>query len=65
MDNTVSVIDIASFTEIKKITVGPNPGCILPGPDETVYVATHGNNIVDGDFHFVKIDCKTDEATHT
>ena len=65
VDNTVSVIDIASFTEIKKITVGPNPGCILPGPDETVYVATHGNNIVDGDFHFVKIDCKTDEATHT
>lgn len=62
VDNTVSVIDIASFTEIKKITVGPNPGCILPGPDETVYLATHGNNIADGDFHFVKINSQTDEV---
>lgn len=64
VDNTVSVIDITSFTEIKKVTVGPNPGCIVPGPDETVYVATHGNNIADGDFHFVKIDCRTDEVAH-
>ncbi len=64
VDNTVSVIDITSFTEIKKITVGPNPGCIIPGPDETVYVATHGNNIADGDFHFVRIDCRTDEVAH-
>lgn len=62
VDNTVSVIDIASFTEIKKIEVGPNPGCILPGPDETVFVATHGSNIAEGDFHFVKIDGRTDEV---
>lgn len=64
VDNTVSVIDIASFTEIKKIKVGPNPGCILPGPDETVYVATHGSNITDGDFHLVKINSQTDEVEH-
>lgn len=62
VDKTVSVIDIASFTEIKKIEVGPNPGCILPGPDETVFVATHGSNIAEGDFHFVKIDGRTDEV---
>ncbi|WP_294470343.1 YncE family protein [uncultured Bacteroides sp.] len=64
VDNTVSVIDIASFNEIKKIEVGPNPGSILPGPDETVYVATHGSNIADGDFHFVKINSRTDEVEH-
>ena len=62
VDNTVSVIDIASFTEIKKIEVGPNPGCILPGPDEAVYVATYGSNIADGDFNFVKINSQTDEV---
>lgn len=64
VDKTVSVIDIASFTEIKKIEVGPNPGCILPGPDETVYVATHGSNIADVDYHFVKINGHTDEVEH-
>ena len=64
VDNTVSVIDIASFNEIKKIEVGPNPGSILPGPDETVYVATHGSNIAEGDFHFVKINSRTDEVEH-
>lgn len=62
VDNTVSVIDIASFTEIKKIEVGPNPGYILPGPDGTVFVATHGSNIAEGDFHFVKINSRTDEV---
>lgn len=64
VDRTVSVFDIASFTEIKKIEVGPNPGCILPGPDETVYVATHGSNIADGDYHLVKINGHTDEVEH-
>lgn len=62
VDNTVSVIDIASFTEIKKIKVGPNPGCILPDSDGNIYVATHGNNISDGDFHLVKINGLTDEV---
>ena len=62
VDNTVSVIDIASFTEIKKITVGPNPGCILPDSENFVYVATHGKNIVEGDYHLVKINSHTDEV---
>lgn len=64
VDNTVSVFDIASFTEIKKIKVGPNPGCILPDSDGNIYVATHGSNIVDGDFHLVKINSLTDEVEH-
>lgn len=67
VDNTVSVIDIESFRETKKIIVGPNPGRILPGPDgtETVYVATHGKNMEAGDYHFVKIDCQTDAVART
>lgn len=65
VDRTVSVIDLASFTEIKKITVGPNPGSILPGADGKVYVATHGEDISQGDFHLVEIDSKTDEVTQT
>jgi len=37
VDNTVSVVDIATFKESSKLTVGPNPGKIVAGPDETVY----------------------------
>lgn len=62
VDNTVSVVDIASFTEIKKIEVGPNPGKIVAGPEEesSVYVVTRGSDISSGDYHLVKIDGKTD-----
>ena len=38
VDNTVSVIDITTFKETKKIEVGPNPGKILPGLEDAVYV---------------------------
>ena len=62
VDNTVSVVNIATFKEEKKITVGPNPGKILPGPEQTVYVATRGEKVETGDYHFVKIDCRTDEV---
>lgn len=65
VDRTVSVIDLVSFTEIKKIIVGANPGCILPGNDGKVYVATHGEDISQGDFHLVEIDSQTDEVTQT
>ena len=40
VDTTVSVIDITTFKETKKIEVGPNPGKILPGLEEAVYVVT-------------------------
>ena len=65
VDRTVSVIDIPSFTEIKKIEVGPNPGDIQAGPDGSVYVATHGENIEAGDYHFVQIDGHTDQVVRT
>lgn len=60
VDTTVSVIDIATFKEIKKIEVGPNPGKILPGLDDAVYLVTRGNDIEAGDYRLVKIDSRTD-----
>lgn len=62
VDNTVSVIDIASFKEIKKIEVGPNPGKILAGMNDAIYVVTRGTNIEAGDYHLVKIDSGTDRV---
>ncbi|WP_321330955.1 YncE family protein [uncultured Bacteroides sp.] len=62
-DNTVSVIDLATFTEIKKITVGSNPGKILPDKYGDVYVVTRGNLKTDN-YHFVQINSQTDEVTH-
>ena len=42
-DNTVTVIDLASFEAIKTITVDTNPGRILADSEGDVYVATLGN----------------------
>lgn len=60
VDTTVSVIDIATFKETKKIEVGPNPGKILPGLDDAVYLVTRGSDIEAGDYRLVKIDSRTD-----
>lgn len=60
VDTTVSVIDIATFKETKKIEVGPNPGKILPGLDDAVYLVTRGSDIKAGDYRLVKIDSRTD-----
>ena len=65
VDTTVSVIDITTFKETKKIEVGPNPGKILPGLEEAVYVVTRGTDIEAGDYHLVKIDSRTDAAATT
>jgi hypothetical protein len=65
VDNTVSVVDIATFKEINKITVGPNPGKIVAGADgTTVYVATRGEDVEAGNYNFAKIDCLTNGVTH-
>lgn len=65
VDTTVSVIDITTFKETKKIEVGPNPGKILPGLEEAVYVVTRGTDIEAGDYHLVKIDSRTDAVAIT
>lgn len=61
-DNTVSVVDIAAFKEIKKINVGTNPYKIHADSEGDVYVVTRGNNDVYG-FH--KIDSDIDEKIQT
>lgn len=70
VDNTVSVVDIAQFKEIAKITVGPNPGRIVASAsdggnhDKAVYVATCGEDVEAGNYDFVRIDCETNTVTH-
>jgi hypothetical protein len=65
VDNSVSVIDLTSFTETKRIEVGPNPGKIAAAEDGTVYVVTRGKDINTGDYHLVAIDSQTDTVTRT
>ena len=43
-DNTVSVVDLASFKELKKITVGMNPFKVQSDNQGDVYVVSRGNN---------------------
>lgn len=42
-DNTLSVVDLASFTEVDKITVGTNPGRIKALPGGRLLVACTGD----------------------
>lgn len=42
-DNTVSVIDLVSFTEIKKITTGTNPGDIRADSEGNIFLVARGN----------------------
>jgi YVTN family beta-propeller protein len=42
-DSTVSIIDLSTFQEIKKITVGKNPGHINVDEQGDVYVIARGN----------------------
>lgn len=63
-DNTVSVIDIPTFKEIKKITVGNNPGKIEVDKSGYVYVAVRGN-LIGTPHHLVQIDSNTDEVSNT
>lgn len=43
VDSTVSIIDLANFQEITKITVGKNPGSIKVDAQGDVYVIARGN----------------------
>ncbi|VBB46056.1 conserved hypothetical protein [uncultured Paludibacter sp.] len=60
-DNTVSVIDISTFKEIKKIEVGKNPYKIFADSQEDVYVCTRGNYGSEP-YHFIKIDTEIDKV---
>lgn len=63
-DNTVSVVDIASFMEIKKIEVAINPSHIHSDSEGDVYVVSRGDY---GSIQYVlqKIDSKTDQLVKT
>lgn len=43
VDSTVSVIDLATYSEITKITVGKNPGSVKLDAQGDVYVIARGN----------------------
>ena len=61
-DNTLSVVDIATFKETKRITVGRNPNCVAADAYGDIYLSYKGNysDIPSG---MQKIDTKTDEVT--
>jgi len=60
-DNTVSVVDIASFQEIKKIPVGLNPYQIASDSQGDVYVVTRGD-YGNTTYHFHRISSVTDDV---
>jgi len=63
-DNTVSVIDLKTFTEIKKITVGINPFKIEADNEGNVYVVSRGNNSnIKATWN--RINSQTDELVQT
>ncbi len=63
-NNTVSVIDPASFTLLRTITVGTNPCAVINYNDQYVYVATRGN-YDDVPYNLYKIDAATDQVVKT
>jgi YVTN family beta-propeller protein len=63
-DNTVSVVDLASFKELKKITVGMNPFRIESDSQGDVYVVSRGNNSTIKST-WCRISNKTDEVVQT
>lgn len=61
-DNTVSVIDLTSYREIKKIVVGYNPGAIAADSQNDVYVITRGDY---SEYALHKIDTYIDTVVET
>lgn len=60
-DNTVSVIELSTFTELKKIRVATNPFTIKADDQGDVYVASKGN-YNDVSYQLQRIDSRTDEV---
>ncbi len=65
MGNTVSVINISTFTKIKEITVSPNPYKIMPDGQNDVYLASRGSYQGTGPYVFQRIDTQRDEVAQT
>lgn len=61
-DSTISVIDLSSFKELKKIKVNINPQCIQADSQGDIYVISNGDyNSVLGSFQ--RIEAGTDKVT--
>lgn len=60
-DTTVSVVDLDSFQEIKRIEVGKNPGAIVADSEGDVYVVIRGD-VADSQYVMKKIDSEIDEV---
>ena len=63
-DNTVSVVDLASFKELKKIVVGVNPFRVESDSQGDVYVVSRGNNSTIKSA-WCRISSQTDEVVQT
>lgn len=63
-DNTISVIDIASFSEIKKIQVADNPYKVYADSQGDIYVNSRGD-YGENDYCLQKIDSQNDELVYT
>lgn len=63
-DNTVSVVDLNTFTEIKKIMVGMNPFKLEADSQGDVYTVVRGNNSTVKGF-WCRINSQTDEVAQT
>ena len=63
-DNTVSVIDLNTFSETKKISVGINPFKLETDSQGDVYTVVRGNN-ADVKGSFCRINSQTDEVVQT
>lgn len=63
-DNTVSVIDIQTFTEIRRITVGINPSHIRTDSQGDIYVVSRGDYGANG-YQFQRICSMTDTLVET
>ena len=62
-DNTLSVVDIAAFTETNRIPVGLNPNCVMADAYGDIYLSYKGN-YADIPGGMQKIDTKTDAVTN-
>lgn len=64
VDSTVSVINLTTFQEIEKITVGKNPGTVVTDSEGDIYVISRGNYSTIPS-RMVKINSQTDEVETT
>ncbi|HHT22594.1 MAG TPA: YncE family protein [Bacteroidales bacterium] len=61
-DNTVSVVDIKTFKELKKIKVADNPYKVFADSQGDVYVSSRGNYSTSQPYRFQRIDSYIDEV---